>query len=296
MSGDTGNASDALPRRPYGKEGVEVSVVGFGGIVVADRSQQEADRAVADAIAAGVNYFDIAPSYGNAIEQLGPALEPYRKDCFLACKTLKRDAEKAREELEQSLETMRTDHFDLFQLHALSDVERDVEAVFAGGGAMETLLDAREKGRVRYLGFSAHTEEAALAAMERFEFDSLLFPINFACLMQNDFGRRVLAAAKERGVTVLAIKTLALTRWEEGDPERANWPRCWYRPVMERRMAELALRFTLSQVVTMAMSPGEEAGLRMMLDVAAGDLSPLTPKEEAELLGAANRTTPIFPK
>jgi len=101
-----------------------------------------------------------------------------REKCFLACKTLERDAAGAAKELKRSLKLLRTDHFDLYQLHALMDVE-EVEEAFGPGGAMETILKAQQDGIIRYLGLSAHSEEAAHEAMDRFEFDSVLLPLNF---------------------------------------------------------------------------------------------------------------------
>ncbi|MHB8971565.1 MAG: aldo/keto reductase [Pirellulaceae bacterium] len=119
---------------------------------------------VAEAVDRGVNYFDVAPYYGNAQERLGPALQSYREKCFLACKTLERDAAGAAKELQRSLKLLKTDYFDLYQLHALMDVD-EVEEAFGPGGAMETILKAQQDGKVRYIGFSAHSEEAAHAAM-----------------------------------------------------------------------------------------------------------------------------------
>src|SRR6266545_2218329 len=102
-----------MERRELGRTGEALSIVGFGGIVVMDVEPPEASRLVAEAIDRGVNYFDVAPSYGNAEERLGPALEPYRDQVFLACKTGKRTKTAAAAELRESLGRMRTDHFDL---------------------------------------------------------------------------------------------------------------------------------------------------------------------------------------
>ena len=112
-----------LERRSLGRTGQSLSLIGFGGIVVTDATPAEAAARVAHAIERGVNYFDVAPSYGNAEERLGPALAPYRKDVFLACKTQKRDRAGATAELEASLRRMQTDHFDLYQLHAVTSRE-----------------------------------------------------------------------------------------------------------------------------------------------------------------------------
>ena len=156
--------------REYGSSGDVLSIVAFAGIVVSNETSEDSDRYVSLAIDQGINYFDVAPSYGNAQNMLGPALEPYRKDVFLACKTNKRDARTAQAELEESLRLLRTDHFDLYQLHAMSSGE-DLEIATGSGGALEVLVRARDAGKIRHLGFSAHSAEVAIELMNRFEFD-----------------------------------------------------------------------------------------------------------------------------
>lgn len=277
-------------QRPYGKTGIELSVVGFGGIICKDESIETASRYVSRAIERGINYFDVAPSYGNAQDILGPALEPYRNDIFLACKTGKRNAKEAKEELTGSLEALRTDHFDLYQLHAMTTLD-EVEEVFAPGGAMETFETAMKDGVVRHLGFSAHTEEAAVALMERYDFTSVLFPINWVTWNTGKFGPRVVAAAQETDTAVLALKALAKRQWEEGEERR--WPKCWYSPVDTYEEAERALRFTLSRPVTAAVSPGHPEFLWWACD-AADQYRALSESEEQDLSDQAESLKPIF--
>jgi hypothetical protein len=131
-----GASEGQLPRRVLGRTGERLSVIGFGGIVVMDEEQSAANRFVAEAVERGVNYFDVAPSYGNAQEKLGPALKPYRKACFLACKTTEREKTGVEKELNESLRILQTDHVDLYQLHALTTLD-DVEKAFGPGGAKE---------------------------------------------------------------------------------------------------------------------------------------------------------------
>src|SRR5438034_940644 len=131
--------------RPYGETNEHLSIVAMGGIVVMGVEQAEADRRTRDAIDRGINYFDVAPSYGDAEERLGPALEPFRKDVFLACKTGKRTRDEAAAELRVSLKRLRTDHFDLYQLHAVSSIE-EAQACLGPGGALETFQEARNAG------------------------------------------------------------------------------------------------------------------------------------------------------
>jgi predicted aldo/keto reductase-like oxidoreductase len=262
-------------------------------MVVSGVEQEQANRLVAEAIEKGVNYFDVAPSYGDAELKLGPALEPYRKNVLLACKTEHRTKEGAAAELAESLQRLRTDRVDLYQLHAISDVQKDVDAAFAKGGAMEVFVEAKKQGRVRYLGFSAHSEEAALAAMGRYDFDSILLPINFATFYKSNLGPRVIEVAKSKGVARLGLKALAKQQWSKDDPMRKQYPKCWYQPLTDRDEAKLALYFTLSQPITAAIPPGEESLFRMAMELAMS-FRPVSQQEKQALQQMAQSLNPIF--
>jgi Predicted oxidoreductases of the aldo/keto reductase family len=283
--------SGRLSRREY-KDGIELSILGFGGIVVCGMEQAEANAAVGRAIEAGVNYFDVAPSYfeGEAELKLGEALRGRREGVFYACKTGRRDAEGAAAELERSLQRAHTDRFDLYQFHAVT-TRKDVEAILGPGGAGEAFLAAKKAGKVRYLGASCHSVEAALALIEAFPLDSVLLPINFACVANGDFGPQVLEAARRKGIARLALKSLAHTPWASG--EEKAYPKCWYKPVSEREMARSSLRFTLSQPVTAAIPPGDERLFALALELALG-FEPMPEAEQRELLSGAAGTEPIF--
>jgi predicted aldo/keto reductase-like oxidoreductase len=217
-------------------------------------------------------------------------LKPYRKDVFLACKTTQRDAKGARMELEQSLKRANTDHFDLYQFHAVSSME-DVEKILAPGGAAELFVKAREEGKARYLGFSAHSAEAALTLMDRMELDSVLFPVNCVCFGQGNFGPQILEKAKSKGLARLALKAMAWTTVPDG--EEPSTPKCWYKPVENRPAAERGLRFTLSQDVTAAVPPGNQNLYAWALDIAA-NIKPMSDAEQRELLTATKGIEPIF--
>jgi aryl-alcohol dehydrogenase-like predicted oxidoreductase len=279
-----------IPRRRFGQTDEQLSIIGFGGIMVADTTREEAARQVAAAIDRGVNYFDVAPSYGNAEERLGPALAPYRSQVFLACKTAKRTRREAQEELENSLRRLRTDHFELYQLHAMS-TEDDYAQATAPGGALEALVNAREKGLVRYLGFSTHAVDVALRLMDAFSFDSVLFPVNWVSWLQGDFGPQVLEKAVAKGVARLALKGMARQRYAQGAARR--YSKCWYEPIEDPKEAELALRFTLSQDITAAIPPGESRFFSIAL-ATAERFTPVTAAETADLRVRAAGLTPLF--
>jgi len=288
--GNNFSADYKIPKRVLGKTGEKLSVIGFGGIMLNDNSQDFANELVAKSYELGVNYYDVAPNYGNAEERMGPALEPYRKNCFLACKSHERTAAGAQKNLEDSLRKLRTDHFDLYQLHALSSVD-EVEQVFAPGGAMETFVKAKKEGKVKHLGFSAHSVDAALLAMNNYDFDSVLFPINFACWHAGDFGPQVFAEAEKRGMGILALKAMALTRLKDG--EQKLYKNVWYRPILEEDIMKMALKFTLSKNVAAAIPPGKNTLFLKALEF-MNEYEPISGEETDELLELANVTSPVF--
>jgi predicted aldo/keto reductase-like oxidoreductase len=289
--------SDPVPKRPYGRANDMISVIGFGGIVVMDVTPKEASNYVSEAVAREINYFDVAPTYGNAQERLGPALKPYRDKCFLACKTAKRDAKGAQEELEESFRLLQTDYFDLYQLHAITTLE-DVEQAFAKGGAMETFLKAKEEGKVRYLGFSAHSEVAAHAAMDRYDFDSILFPLSFPIWIKEDFGPSVHKRASEARRGILAIKAMAHQKWPESmKQEERPWKKAWYEPFDEIDKVSLGLRFTFNLPAHAMITPGDWALFNMAVELAqSGALTPLNEDEKEMVRAIAMGSDPIFTK
>lgn len=282
---------EQIPKRQY-RDDVELSILGLGGMLLVDMEQKEANEIVARAFDCGINYFDVAPFYGNgeAENLMGSALAPYRNRVFLACKTLERSATGALAELDESLRSLQTDCLDLYQFHAVSD-EDEVEEIFAPGGAMETFQLAQQKGKIRYIGFSAHTVDAALAMLDRFPFDSILFPVNFVCCTKGNFGPQVITRARELGVARLAIKAMAHGPWRKND--KRKYPNCWYRPIEDRELARQALRFTLSEDVTAAIPPGDIRLFTMALEL-ANDLPPLNAEERRDLLDGAQRLWPLL--
>jgi aryl-alcohol dehydrogenase-like predicted oxidoreductase len=282
-----------LPRRHY-KNGIDLSIIAFGGIVVCGLSQEEASRRVAEAYDRGVNYFDCAPSYfnGEAETKLGEGLRPYRGNVFLAEKTGRRDAKGAREELERTLQRFHTDHVDLYQFHAVGSME-DVDKILAPAGAAETFVAARKEGKVRHLGFSAHDAPAALRLMDALELDSVLFPVNVNAWENGGFGPQIMAKAKSKGMARMALKALAFGKWPADMKESdRKYPKCWYQPIDDREMARLALRFTLNREITAAVPPGDERIYDLAVELAS---APLPKLSVAELTGLKTRIASLEP-
>ncbi len=284
--------SNPIAKRTLGKTGEKLSMIGFGGIVVMNEDTGAASNIVAEAVDRGINYFDIAPSYGNAQERLGPALAPYRKDVFLACKTEGRTKDDSRKQLEESLRLLKTDHVDLYQFHALTKM-KELDTVLGPGGAMETMEAAKKEGKIRYIGFSVHSQETALAALDRYNFDTILFPVNWVLFTQAEFGPKILKKAQEKQMGILALKSMAKTVWPADQKENHPEPKCWYQPAAFPDEASLGLRWTLGHPVTAAVPPGDERYFRLAMDVAQ-NYKPLQPHEEQALLGGGHGVEPIF--
>ena len=234
-----------MEKRRLGKTGHSVSILTLGGCGPGYVSQEEADKAVELAMAHGVNMIDVAPNYGDAEVRLRPWVEKYRNQFFLAEKTAKRTRNEAWEQLHRSLEKLGTDHFDLYQFHAVGKVD-ELKQIFGKGGAMEAFKEAKETGLTRFIGITGHEDlRVHVKALEMFDFDTVLAPINVASMVHphpvNDF-RPLLEAAKEKDVGVIAIKSILRRRWV-GDKKYNTW----YEPVDDAKEAEMTLKFVLSQ-------------------------------------------------
>jgi aryl-alcohol dehydrogenase-like predicted oxidoreductase len=254
--------------------------------------QEPVNRLVARSVENGVDYFDVAPSYGDgeAEDKLGLALASHRKSIFLASKTLQRSVAGVRLELEQSLRRLRTDYLDLYQFHAVNKTT-DAEEILAPGGAVEFLEGAREQGLIRFIGFSSHSVPISLALLDRFRFDSVLFPVSFVCYARGNFGARVLAKARSVGTACVALKSLALTALGRLKPR--PYPNCWYRPIDDPVVALQAMRFSLSEDVTALLPPADERLYDLAVKLAHA-ATPLTDVERGGLFARARGVKPIF--
>jgi aryl-alcohol dehydrogenase-like predicted oxidoreductase len=276
--------------RRFGRTGLDVSVIGFGGIIAEGLTQEEANQAVARAMDRGVNYFDFSPVYGDCEERLGPALHGKRDKVILACKTAKKDREGAMADLHRSLDRLRTGHFDIYQFHGVASIDA-LDALTGPGGAMEAMIEARDKGLIRYIGITVHHQDVALEALRRFDFDTVLFPINFAYWFKRGAGPELLEEAAKRNMGRAAMKPTALSLLPEGSERK--WKKCWYEPIDDPEIARLSVRFTLSQDVHVAIPSGYPEFLEIAMD-AAEDYKPLSEAELERLRKVASGLTPIF--
>lgn len=291
FAADTRASDLPLPRRELGKTGLIISTAGFSGFALNKYDQEECNRGVRSALDKGVNYFDVAPAYGESENRMGIALQGVdRSKYYLACKTKMRDAKGAMEELERSLKRLKTDYFDVYQLHHLRRPE-EVQQALGPGGAMEAILKAKEQGKVRFIGFSAHTQKAALEALKSFNFDTVMFPINFVEYYKFDFGKSVLEEAEKRGVGVLAMKAMSWGGWKRNEQQTRKW---WYRSAETVEEVNLAVRFALSfALVAAAFSPAYLDLIDKCIE-AAKIYRPLTEAERQKLKEIAQTRDSLF--
>lgn len=283
-----------LAQRRLGRTGHMSSVVIMGTAAFSKSDPQETNAALDLALAHGVNHIDIAPGYGKAQELVGPWLEPRRNQFFVGCKTEQRGRDGAWADLNRSLELLRTDQFELYQLHAVGTFA-ELDRCFAPGGSMEVLVEAKQQGLTRYLGITGHgidTPAVFLEALRRFDFDTLMFPINAQLYGHADYRRtteELLALAAERDVAVQVIKTVARGPW--GDQQKAY--NTWYEPHVEEARITNAVRFVLSQPISGLASPGDVRLLPAVLN-AAESFTPMSAEEQAALIEEATQVTPLF--
>ncbi|MFC2016778.1 aldo/keto reductase, partial [Chloroflexota bacterium] len=230
------------------------SIIALGGAALWQIKQAEADVAIEMAIDHGVNHFDFSPTYGQAEIRIGSWLRRSKKKVFLGCKTRERGKNQAWEGLKRSLERLQVDHFDLFQLHGVDDTET-LNVVLGPGGALEALLEAKEQKLIRFIGITGHRPFVHLDALNRFNFDTVMFPLNRVHAAHRDDWNNflpLLEIAHQKDVGVMAIKSIAKRPWEANRSYRT-----WYEPFDKRAEIEDSLWYTLSQDICTAVMPGE---------------------------------------
>jgi len=279
-----------MEQRRLGRTGHLSSLVAFGTAGIGRVDQGVADRAVRLVLEHGVNHVDVAPTYGEAELRLRPWISELRaRQLFLGCKTKQRTREAARSELGRSLERLGTDRLDLYQLHAVCKPQ-ELDECTAKGGALEALLQARSEGLVRWLGITGHSHDAPrthLEAMRRFDFDTVMFPLNFVLWADPDYRRdaeALLQACRERDVGVHIIKSVVKDPW--GDRFRIHTT--WYEFFTDQPTVDRAVAFVLSQPVTTLCSVGDVTVLPKVLE-AAERFRPLDAATQEALLASASR-------
>ena len=268
----------AIATMPFGKTGHTSTRILFGAAALGAMTQERADQVLETVLEFGVNHIDTAAMYGASELRLASFLHEHRDAFFLASKTGDRSADGARESLERSLARMEVDQIDLIQLHNLTD-DDGWEQAMGPGGALEALVEARDRGQVRFIGVTGHGTRVArmhLRSLERFEFDSVLLPYNFTMMQGEDYARdftELLSECKQRGVAVQTIKSIARRRWQEGDTQQKF---SWYEPLKQPDAMERALNWALNNPSVFVNTSSDATLLRTALEIASrfepGDL------------------------
>jgi len=284
-----------MEKRILGRTGHKSTLITLGGASARPTTVRESDTFIKLALDHGVNHIDVAPTYGDGMAEtiLGKWVKEYRKNLFLACKTQKRTKKEANEELSRSLKNLQTDYLDLYQLHGLDDPE-ELRTALSEEGAIRAIQDAKDQGLIKHIGITSHNPENIMKALENFDFDTVLLPVNYVLRAhpepKNNY-EPVLSLAKKRNLGVIAMKSVAKGPW----PTDERTYNCWYQPFDTQKEVDEALRFTLSQYVTTAASSSDIKIAKMMID-AAERYTPMEEKEQQELLLKASTYTPLFPR
>ena len=286
-----------MEKRRLGRTGHMSSVVIFGTAAFWEIDQETATASLDLALAHGVNHIDVAPQYGMAEERLGKWLPPHRDSLFLGCKTLERARDAAWAELHRSLEKLHTDRLDLYQLHAITSFE-ELDAALSPGGAIEAFVRARDEGLTRYLGITGHGLQSPAvfaSALERFDFDTIMFPINPNLYANPDFRRdaeRLLDMARARDVGVMIIKSVARGLW--GDREKQY--QSWYEPFDVQDKINEGVHFALSQPGVTGIASAGDVRLLPMIFKAAETFRPMSADEQAAVIEEWAELESIFPE
>lgn len=285
-----------MQTRRLGRTGHFSSLVIFGAAAFYyDIGQEEAEQALDLADSYGVNHIDIAPTYGFAEMRVGPWLESRRDRYFLGCKTTMRDRASAWAELHRSLLLLHTDRFDLYQLHGVTTFE-ELDAATRPGGAIEALVEAREKGLTRWLGITGHGMLAPaifIEALNRFDFDTVMFPIHPRLYADPAYRRdaeRLLDLCQQRDVGVQVIK--AITRGAWGSQPRSY--NTWYQPYDIPARINEGVRFALSQPGVAAIPSAGDVRLLLMVLEAGKNFSPMPAEEQAALVESSRDLALMF--
>jgi aryl-alcohol dehydrogenase-like predicted oxidoreductase len=241
----------------------------FGAAALGNVSQDEADQTMELIREHGINHIDTAASYGDAELRLGPWMETHRDEFFLATKTGERTRAEAYNEIQRSLERLRTDQIDLIQLHNLVD-EDEWRTAFSPGGALEGVVEAKDDGLVRFIGVTGHGVTVAaqhLRSLREYPFDSVLLPYNFPMSRNEryiaDF-EQLVALCVERGAAIQTIKSITRGPWGDHEPT-AN---TWYEPLTDQDAIDTAVGWVLGREGIFLNTVGDIHILPKMLDAA----------------------------
>ena len=283
-----------IPKLPFGRTGHESTRTLFGAAALGSVTQEEADATLAVLLKYGVNHIDTAASYGAAEERIAPWMKTHRDQFFLATKTEKRTFQEAHEQIHRSLEHMGVAQIDLLQLHSLG-TEPEWQTAFGKGGALEAAVKARDEGLVRFIGVTGHGVGIArfhLRSLERFDFDSVLLPLNYSMMQNAEYSRdfnKLAAVCRERNIAMQTIKSVCRR------PKNANSPKTasWYEPLLEPDDIRRAVHWVLGHDGMFLNTIGDIHVLPRVLE-AASEYSRPHSDEEMKTMHAEKEIVPLF--
>ena len=283
-----------METRRFGRTGHMSSIAIFGAAAFWQISQADADKVMETIIEAGVNHIDVAPSYGQAEIRIGPWMPQERQRFFLGCKTMERSKAGAWNEMQASLKRLQTETFDLYQCHAITTME-ELDAVTMKGGALEAFVEARREGLTKYIGITGHganTPQIYLEALRRFDFDSVLFPLNFVQMANPEFrqsAEELIEICKAKDVGTMVIKSITKGPWGE----RQHTATTWYEPFDKADDIQRAVNFALSYEVTGLCTAGDTRVFPMMLK-ACENFTRLDHDAMQEMIKLGRQYEPLF--
>jgi aryl-alcohol dehydrogenase-like predicted oxidoreductase len=286
--------NNVIATSPFGNTGHQSTRVIFGAAALGGMRQEKADQVLEVLLEYGINHIDTAAAYGDSELRIGPWMREHRKRFFLATKTGERTKAGARDSVNRSLERLRVDQLDLIQMHNLVE-EDEWRTALGPGGALEALVEAREQGLVRFIGVTGHgTRIPAMhrRSLERFAFDSVLFPYNFTMMGIAQYAADVdalLAICNQRGVATQTIKSAARRRWQNGGGPKFSW----YEPLRDRDALRRAVHFVLSRPGLFLNSSSDATILHPILE-AASEAPQAPARAELEADAARYAMEPLF--
>lgn len=288
-----------MPTAPFGSTGHLSSRIIFGAAALGSMSPERAAETLSQLEPLGINHIDTAESYGESEDRLAPFLAEHRESFFLATKTRYRSGDEARTSLERSLERLGVESVDLIQLHNLVE-DDEWDQVFGSGGALEALVAARDEGLCRFIGVTGHGTRIPgmhLRSLNEFNFDSVLFPLNFSMLSSTayrDDVEALIALCQDRGVAMQTIKAIARRRWQETPAQQFSW----YEPIADVDAITNAVHFALGHVTdgTQSLFVNSSSDARLLPHIAAAGRSFSEAPTDATMTEDQERLdiTPLF--
>jgi aryl-alcohol dehydrogenase-like predicted oxidoreductase len=274
-----------IKTKQFGRTGHVSSRAIFGSASLSQASQDEANQALELLLKYGINHIDTAPRYGEAEVRIGPWMKHHRDRFFLATKTDQRKYGETRDQFYRSLERLQTDHVDLLQFHNLTDIVNR-EMVMGPGGALEFVIEARDKGLTRFIGITGHGLQAARMhwqSLGRFDFDTVLLPCNYLLMQDSEYAAdfdRLMAYCQGHDIAVQTIKAIARGFWGKKPHDHATW----YEPVTDQDAIKKLVHWVLGWRDVFLITVGDIQELPKVLEAVASFESQPADKEMVRLV------------